>query len=226
MSPASIVLGRGKIDGTNLKATFGKYYEVHCGTDNTNKERRTSAICLRPFNNQGGYYFMSIRTNRRIHGYRFTELSMPQHIIDRVYQLNDDEGAPNLDNDGCPVLKWKIGAPVNKDQDPIIDNASPASDDEDISEDEEDDTDDNDDNSSTESESVQPHNSDDDYGSSDDDDSDDSDDDDDESISDTSTPTPHLKTRSDDESISDDNTDPIPKQGARSTPPMSSKAKE
>ena len=38
MSPASIVLGRGKIDGNNLKATFGKYYEVHCGTNNTNKE--------------------------------------------------------------------------------------------------------------------------------------------------------------------------------------------
>jgi len=46
MSPASIVSGRGKIDGNNLKATFGKYYEVHCGTDNTNKERRTSAIYL------------------------------------------------------------------------------------------------------------------------------------------------------------------------------------
>ena len=46
MSPASIVLGRGKIDGNNLKATFGRYYEVYCGTDNTNKERCTSAICL------------------------------------------------------------------------------------------------------------------------------------------------------------------------------------
>ena len=139
---------------------------------------------------------------------------MPQHIIDRVHQLADDKGAPNLDNDGCPVFEWEIGAPVNNDQEPIIDNADPASDDEDESsgsedsEDEEDDTDDNDDNSSTESESVQSHNSDDDYGSSDD--SDDSDDDDDESISDTSTPTPHLKTRSDDESISDDNTDPNP----------------
>jgi len=28
MSPASIVLGRRKIDGNNLKATFGRYYEV------------------------------------------------------------------------------------------------------------------------------------------------------------------------------------------------------
>ena len=215
MSPASIVLGRGKIDGNNLKATFGKYYEVHCGTDNTNKERRTSAICLRPSNSQGGYYFMSIRTGRRIHGYRFTELSMPQHIIDRVHQLADDEGAPNLDDDGCPVFEWEIGAPVNDDQEPVINNVVPTSDDDDEdsnsedSEDDEEDTDDNDDNSSTESGSAQPHNSDDDYSSSDDDDSDDNDDNDDESISDTSTPTPHLKTRSDDESISDDNSEPI-----------------
>ena len=77
------------------------------------------------------------------------------------------------------------------------------------SEDEEEDTDDSDDNSSTESDSAQPNNSENDYGISDDDDSDDSDDDDDKSISDVSTPTPHLKTRSDDESISDDDTEPI-----------------
>jgi len=36
MSPASIVLGRGKINGNNLKATFGRYYEVYSSTDNTN----------------------------------------------------------------------------------------------------------------------------------------------------------------------------------------------
>jgi len=66
-SPASIVPGQGKIDGNNLKATFGRYYEVYCGTDNTNKERRTSAICLRPSNSQGGYYFMNIETGKKIH---------------------------------------------------------------------------------------------------------------------------------------------------------------
>jgi len=140
---------------------------------------------------------MSIRTGRKIHGYRFTELSMPQHIIDRVHQLANDEGAPNLDHDGCPVFEWELTAPVNDDQEPIINNVIPPSDDEDEnsnsedSEDEEEDKDDSDDNSSTESDSAQPHNSDNDYGISDDDDSDDNDDDDDESISDASTPTPH-----------------------------------
>ena len=79
MSPASIVLGREQIDGNNLKATFRRYYEVYCGTNNTSKERYTSAICLQPSNSQGGlFYFMNVETGRRIHGYRFTELSMPQ----------------------------------------------------------------------------------------------------------------------------------------------------
>jgi len=44
ISPAGIVLRRGKIDGNHLKAACGRYYEVFCGTDNTNKERRTREI--------------------------------------------------------------------------------------------------------------------------------------------------------------------------------------
>ena len=130
MSPASIVLGRGKIDGNNLKATFGRYYEVYSGTDNTNKERRTSAICLRPSNSQGGYYFMNIETGRKIHGNRFTELSMPQHIIDRVHALATTKNAPDLDNDGCPIFEWEIGAPIDINDDEIPQNIQPVSDDE------------------------------------------------------------------------------------------------
>jgi len=111
---------------------------------------------------------------------------MPQHVIDRVPQLADEEGAPTLDNDGCPVFEWEIGAPVNNDHKPIIENITPISDDEvensdsEDSEDEHEDADDSDDNSSTESESDHPPNSNDDYSCSDDDDSYDNDDDDDE----------------------------------------------
>ena len=112
LSPASIVLGRGKINGNNLKAIFRRYYEVYCGTDNTNKERRISAICLRPSNNQGGYYFMNVETGRKIHGYRFTELAMPDHIIDKVHALAEAEGAPDLDEDGCPTFEWELGTPI------------------------------------------------------------------------------------------------------------------
>ena len=117
LSPAGIVLGRAPIDGNNLKATFGRYYEVYCGTDNTNKERRVSAICLRPSNSQGGYYFMSLDTGKRIHGYRFTELSMPDHVIDTVHTLAESEDALDLDADGCPIFEWEIGHPVAPPED-------------------------------------------------------------------------------------------------------------
>ena len=148
LSPGSIVLGRGKVDGNNLRATFGRYYEVFSGTDNTNKERRISAICLRPSNSQGGYYFMNIETGKRIHGYNFTELAMPDYILDRVHVLAEQEHAPDLDTDGCPIFEWELGVPFGvddatippdqpSDDDLSFDNASyhPESDDDDDSDD-------------------------------------------------------------------------------------------
>lgn len=46
ISPSKIVLVRGPIDGNNLKGVFRRYYEVYCGTENTQKQFRVSAICL------------------------------------------------------------------------------------------------------------------------------------------------------------------------------------
>ena len=111
---------------------------------------------------------------------------MPQHVIDRVHQLADKEGAQNLDNNGCPVFEWEIGAPVNDDHEPIIANIVPISDDgvensdSKDREDEDEDTDNNNDNASTEFESDHPPSSNDDDSRSDDDNSYDDDDDDDE----------------------------------------------
>ena len=117
LSPASIVLGRDQMNGKHLKATFGRYYEVYCGTDNTNRERRTSAICLRPSNSQGGYYFLSLETGKKIHGYKFTELAMPNNVIDRIHELGENEGAEDLDDDGCPIFEWELGTPVRELED-------------------------------------------------------------------------------------------------------------
>ena len=150
---------------------------------------------------------MNIETGKRIHGYRFTELSMPQHIIDKVHELAGAEGAPDLDDDGCPRFEWEVGAPVNAENEATIENVVPVPDDESVGSNDTDDsdyedegTDDNDDDDieSIKSESIKSENM---FG---DDNSDDDDDDDDESISDDSPPAPQLKTRSDDESISDD----------------------
>jgi len=106
---------------------------------------------------------MNIETGKKIHGNRFTELSMPQHIIDRVHALATAEYAPDLDEDGCPIFEWELGAPVNND-DKIFPNIQPVqeapddeSEDEDEDSDEEDDDEDSDeeddDNESTSSSS-------------------------------------------------------------------------
>jgi hypothetical protein len=62
---------------------------------------------------------MNLHTGKKIHGYRFTELAMPQHIIDTVHDLADAEDAPDLDEDGCPFFEWELGAPVNAEDEAI-----------------------------------------------------------------------------------------------------------
>ena len=68
---------------------------------------------------------MNFETGKRIHRYRFTELSMPQHVIDKVHELADAEGGPDLDDDGCPLFEWEIGASVNAKNEETIENAVP-----------------------------------------------------------------------------------------------------
>jgi len=93
LSPSAIVLGRGKTDCNSLHATFGAYCEVHIGTTNGSEQRSVSAIALRPSNDEGGYYFMSLDSGRRLHGYIWKELPIPNHVIHRVEELADDENA-------------------------------------------------------------------------------------------------------------------------------------
>ena len=45
-------------------------------------------------NAQDGWYFMSLLTYYRIHRYQWTELSVGNSILDRVNQLDLDEGQP------------------------------------------------------------------------------------------------------------------------------------
>jgi hypothetical protein len=57
--------------------------------------RTIGAICLGPSGNeQGGHYFMSLMTGRRILRDRWTELPMPQDAITRVGSLGRQQGMP------------------------------------------------------------------------------------------------------------------------------------
>ena len=102
-SPSALIQGKGPVDVSTLRVTFGAYCEVFIGSDNTNKERTASCIALRPCNNQGGYYFLNLETGKKIHGYDWTEIAISERIIDMVHNLAENEHSPNLDEEGCTV---------------------------------------------------------------------------------------------------------------------------
>jgi hypothetical protein len=120
MSPHAIIVG-GELDyAKHCRLEFGMYCQVHEEHDNSMATRTTGAIALRPTGNtQGGYYFFSLATGRRLNRNRnrWTELPMPADVIDRVYNLSrrdlavagllfadrnghdPDDGDPNYDDD-------------------------------------------------------------------------------------------------------------------------------
>ena len=37
---------------------------------------------------------------------------MPNQVIDHIHELAEEEGAENLDDDGCPIFEWELGTPI------------------------------------------------------------------------------------------------------------------
>ena len=102
ISPAVIVLGRPKLKCSNRTLSFGAYCEVYVGTTNDDIPRSVSSIALRPSNERGGYYFMSLDTGRRLHAHIWNELPISERIINLVQKLATAEDAIDLDEDGVP----------------------------------------------------------------------------------------------------------------------------
>ena len=60
--------------------------EIHEKSDNIMKLRIEPALHLYPFGNaQGGAYYMKISTGKRVHRNRFTVISMPEDVVDKVH---------------------------------------------------------------------------------------------------------------------------------------------
>jgi hypothetical protein len=67
LSPRVIVAGMKVNYAKGCKLVFGTYVQTHEEHDNSMATRTTRAIALRPTDNQqGGYYFYSLTTGRRI----------------------------------------------------------------------------------------------------------------------------------------------------------------
>jgi hypothetical protein len=91
--------------------------QTHEQHDNTMRKRTIGAIALRPNgNSQGGYYFMSLSTGRRIDRQTWTELPMPSDVIDRVHTFaRRDKAATGL------TFGWRDGTQVIEDDDSMAD---------------------------------------------------------------------------------------------------------
>lgn len=86
MSPKMIVTGQQVDFNRYCQLEFGAYVQTHDDSDNTMTSRTTGAIALRPTgNSQGGYYFMSLSTGKRLNRYNWTILPMPNEVVDRVH---------------------------------------------------------------------------------------------------------------------------------------------
>jgi hypothetical protein len=105
VSPRTLIAGHHLDYTKHCRLEFDTYVQVHEQHNNSMATRTTGAIALRPTGNaQGGYYFYSLGTGRRLNRKRWTPLPMPAEVIDRVHALARRSHASNglsfADRDG------------------------------------------------------------------------------------------------------------------------------
>ena len=94
MSPRSIITGEDINYEQHCKLEFGEYVQTHEESDNSMASRTTGAISLRPTGNkQGGYFFFSLSTGRRLNRNNWTNLPIPNEVIDRVNMMAEERNA-------------------------------------------------------------------------------------------------------------------------------------
>ena len=108
LSPANIVLGRQKPNLNHKYITFGSYALVFVGTKNNMKSRSVPAIALKPSNEWGGYFFLSLITGKRIHAYAWEELPIDDDVVDRIHQLATEENQAVI-TATIPYIDWGMG---------------------------------------------------------------------------------------------------------------------
>ena len=88
MSPRAIMTGQRITYDKHCKLEFGTYVQTHEKHNNSMDSRTSGAIALRPSGNkQGGHYFLSLHTGKRILRNNWTVLPMPNDVVDAVHRL-------------------------------------------------------------------------------------------------------------------------------------------
>jgi len=77
------------IDYNNhCKVAFGTYVQVHEEGDNSLSPRTSGAIPLQPTGDgQGSHYFLNPYGRKMVNRYAWTELPMPNQVIEQVHIL-------------------------------------------------------------------------------------------------------------------------------------------
>ena len=119
LSPLSLVTGKGPLDFSKLKLTFGSYVQTHDDPSptNTTRARSLGAIALSMTPDSGGYYsFMNLNTGKEISRKQFTVVPIPQTVVDRVNELATSQKQPDIVN-GCPAFGWNANEEAFFDDD-------------------------------------------------------------------------------------------------------------
>ena len=88
ISPRAIMMGQRITYDKHCRLEFGTYVQTHEKHDNSLEPRTSGAIALRPSGNeQGGHYFISLHTGKRILRNNWTVLPMPNDVVDAVHRL-------------------------------------------------------------------------------------------------------------------------------------------
>ena len=113
LSPRAIVVGAAVDYENHCKIEFGTYVQTHEQHDNAMIPRTIGAIALRPSgNSQGGHYFFSLTTGKRLLRNQWTTLPMPADVIERLHKTS--RWSPDL-----PTLEFanRAGVPIEDDDD-------------------------------------------------------------------------------------------------------------
>jgi hypothetical protein len=119
LSPLTIMTGKPTPDYNDMKIEFGAYAQVFEENQITNTPitRTTGAIALTPTGNaQGGQFFMSLTTGRKLSRQQWDELPMPDGVIATVERMTQNENQPLLGR-GSPLFEWSPGITIEDDED-------------------------------------------------------------------------------------------------------------
>ena len=85
LSPRYLLTGKHLDFNKHVRTEFGAYVQTHEQHNNDMTARTLGATCLGPSGNeQGGHWFLSLSTGKRIHRHKWTSLPLPDDAIARV----------------------------------------------------------------------------------------------------------------------------------------------